>query len=113
MAWLGLVDGEQLQMIKVILAQLGFDALTRPVFWDGRDPVKRAELRLEHRRGVKSAYRVDAAHEHRCVDYFQVIARREREELFRSDEGACFVEVAFCLVKVSVRRRVALCDPVQ
>ena len=106
----GLVDGEQLQLVEVVLAQLGFDALLVPVRRDRGDPVKGAQLRLQRRGGIEAAHRVDAAHELGRRDHLQVGARGQREQVLFLHEGAGLVQVLAGVVHVRFAGGVALGD---
>ena len=93
MAGHGFVYGQQLQLVEVVLAQLGFDAGAGPVRRNRRDPVKCAQLRLQGGRRIEAAHRVDAAHELGRRNHLQVGARWQREQVLLRDELARFFQV--------------------
>ena len=58
-----------------------------------RDPVERAELRLERRRRIEAAHRVNAAHELRRLDHLQIRARGSVSRCFASHERARLLQI--------------------
>ena len=106
----GFVDGEQLELVIVVFAQLGVRALLGPVRGNGRDPVESAQPRFERRRGRKTAHGIDAAHELGRRNHLEIRSRRKRQQVLLLDEGARFGQILACVVHIGFARGMALRD---
>ena len=106
----GLVNGQLLQTVVVVLPELRFDPVPGPALRDGRDPVEGAQLGLERRSRIEPAHGVDAPHELGRINHLKVGVRGKRHESLVADESGRLLECLPGCCHVGVRRRVLLRD---
>ena len=107
------VNHQQLQVVKVVFPQLRFDAVLRPIGRNRRDPEKRSELRLENRRGIEAAHRINSALEFRRRDHLKITVFGQCEKVLCAHESARFVEIFPRVVNVARRGGMLLRDVIE
>src|SRR2546425_4205077 len=105
-----LVDGQRQQLVTVVLTQLRFRPICRPVGWNRRDPVEGRQLGFERRSEHGSTYAEAPPHEDRGGDDPQVREVGERHHATITDERLQVGRVVLCLLEQRVAVYVLLPD---
>jgi len=102
-----LVERQQVQLVKIVLAQLGLFALGGPFGRDRSDPVEGPQTGLQRGRRHESPHRVNAPQEARSFDHLKVLPGGQRQQAVPTHEQPRGFEIALGLVDVGLGQRMA------